>query len=918
MVMATGVTTRSASTVDESRLKMSLYTFLDVPHPTTDAASYAKHEIVRALTYQGIVHFRRDFLSLSENDIRELVAPDPDRAAAAPAPISLINKRRLIILLAFYHHCCAKVSAEVKIENIPRTAFDDFRTMEYDPNSPIRPWKTVTMTSATTSESELSVWKKSVRPNKSDYKEFRDESLWVRSKEQFTTTLESHSLAHLIDDSHVVTDADLDQAQRGWLYSVMQTAFKAPMAKTIVTKHLVDKDTRKIWKELCEYYDGSMTSVLRAQQISSYLTSTRLHNLQWKGSQTNFILHWVEQARIYNEISQHPFQEMQQITFLNSCLSGTPNLSQVLTLHQTAKKAAGIKTDIKMAEYVALLLDQAQVHDAGNTHSTNPRARRSVNTHEFIFEDSNPDDSGDTYEIFNTEIHDHETPIELLVNRTEQGPRRPRVDSNTWHSLTKDDQVAWDNISDKGKTSILTYAAKNSSKFTNSNGILKNSDKRTRFANDVKPRQAHTHEQSSTTENTHSDNEDSSNTTLQVSTHQLVPKPTNDFDDILTMATTKTTSKSNPNAHLTINSIMSTPTLESKVHETHYERTDYGLEAFVHTMRIGDVDYEVESDHDDDFSDTQEARLAQFDYSAYREEPTPTQIDLLDDASFLVDREQLNPEPESTETPTTVRLYTKEDLIQFHEDPQAEATEFPRPGTPSVPPIDANTFEDIEETVSPSDPFDLSQYAIHRDDEPFDFTKHILTEESLVIDDALLDQVDKQLSVEETKDYEEPYEGYQGMMKSPYQFVHKPPPTTSKIVLNEDKTKHIFVKGDDKLPRLEPIPPAISDDTPEIISQPFDFSQYIDHPEYIDDPDPFFADPTVPPDEPKFYEKPTVETDLEDDDITWELTTSKRKRKKKKSKGMSPSPSSDSSPSSQSETSSTANPKKDFRYAGSD
>jgi hypothetical protein len=410
-----------------------------------------------------------------------------------------------------------------------------------------------------------------------------------------------------------------------------------------------------------------------------------------------------------------------------------------------------------------------------------------------------------------------------------------------------------------------------------------------------------------------------------VSTHQLVPKPTNDFDDILTMATTKTTSKSNPNAHLTINSIMSTPTLESKVHETHYERTDYGLEAFVHTMRIGDVDYEVESDHDDDFSDTQEARLAQFDYSAYREEPTPTQIDLLDDVSFLVDREQLNPEPESTETPTTVRLHTKEDLIQFHEDPQAEANEFPRPKTPPIPNIDPSTFEDIEESSPTTRQFDLSACAIEQTNEPLDLTKYLLTDDTLDLDEEVLNQtIDFQWSmnelcgIEESKDYEKPYEGYQGMMKSPYQFVHKPPPTTSKIVLNEDKTKHIFVKGDNKLPPLEPIPPAISDDTPEIVSQPFDISQYIDHPEYIDDPNPFFPDPTIPPDEPKFYEKPTVETEFENDDTIWELTTSKRKRKKKKSKGTSPSVLSDSSPSSQSETSSTANPKKDFRYAGSD
>jgi hypothetical protein len=202
----------------------------------------------------------------------------------------------------------------------------------------------------------------------------------------------------------------------------------------------------------------------------------------------------MEQARIYNKISDTEFTETQLVTFLNACLSGTPNLSQVLTLHRTAQKAAGITASpIGISEYVALLLDQAQVHDAGNTNTTNPRAQRSVNSHEFLFKENDPPNDSGIYKVFNTEIHDDETPIEYLINRTKQGPRRPRVDFDTWKSLSKEDQVAWDTVSDKGKTTIMTYVAKNASKFT---GILKNGDKKTRFASDVsKPRQAYSHEQ---------------------------------------------------------------------------------------------------------------------------------------------------------------------------------------------------------------------------------------------------------------------------------------------------------------------------------------------------------------------------------------------------------------------------------------
>lgn len=98
------LTTRGSLAANENRLKLSLYTFLDTPHPDTDKANYVKHEIVRALSHQGITHFRRDFLSMSESDIRDLTAPDADDPTLPHSPISLINKRRLIILLAFYHH----------------------------------------------------------------------------------------------------------------------------------------------------------------------------------------------------------------------------------------------------------------------------------------------------------------------------------------------------------------------------------------------------------------------------------------------------------------------------------------------------------------------------------------------------------------------------------------------------------------------------------------------------------------------------------------------------------------------------------------------------------------------------------------------------------------------------------------------
>ncbi len=92
-------------------------------------------------------------------------------------------------------------------------------------------------------------------------------------------TLQAQNLSHLIDDTHTVTNPEMDASQIKWLYKVFQDIMLAPTATTIVTKHLATKDTRAVWKELCQYFDNSMNALLRCQAILRYMTSTQFHSL---------------------------------------------------------------------------------------------------------------------------------------------------------------------------------------------------------------------------------------------------------------------------------------------------------------------------------------------------------------------------------------------------------------------------------------------------------------------------------------------------------------------------------------------------------------------------------------------------------------------------------------------------------------
>ncbi len=304
--MPSAAITRAMANEDKDLLKTILRNLLNLPG---DDNSFDEHPAIKALTHHGILGWKEDFIALSENDLMALTIPPPNRDEDE-RPLGIIWVRKLISLLAFYHSMSRNKRRPANIGNVEKATFDTYRTSLYNPTVPIIPWNV-----GDPDSTEVQQWKKTVKPSKSDYKEFRDENYWTKSKELFECTLESQGLSHLVDENHEPIDEDLDKHQRDWLYNVFQMKMLAPMAKTIVTKHLQDKNTRLIWKEICTYYNMSMSSEMRVQQMSTYLSSNRLHQSNWCGSQTAYLLHWKEQARQHNEISATAYSDSQLITF---------------------------------------------------------------------------------------------------------------------------------------------------------------------------------------------------------------------------------------------------------------------------------------------------------------------------------------------------------------------------------------------------------------------------------------------------------------------------------------------------------------------------------------------------------------------------------------------------------------------------
>ncbi len=98
------------------------------------------------------------------------------------------------------------------------------------------------------------------------------------------------------------------------------------------------------------------------------------HTQNWRGLDTNYLLHWKEQMRQYSEIAPQDFTDGQKNDFLQATVAGTPHFSGVLQQNTTAARAAGVHRDFTFEEYFAMLLEHAAVKDASNNLESNTRS----------------------------------------------------------------------------------------------------------------------------------------------------------------------------------------------------------------------------------------------------------------------------------------------------------------------------------------------------------------------------------------------------------------------------------------------------------------------------------------------------------------------------------------------------------------
>lgn len=228
-----------------------------------------------------------------------------------------------------------------------------------------------------------------------------------------------------------------------YVFAVFNKTLQTSVGKQMFREQakLDDNDAHGLYISLVRHYEQSTHARLTSTTLLKYIVSATLGANTWNGSTHDFILHWCDKVRQYEDMtdmSAHMHDGVKHV-LLENAVSPIAELRQVKTTGDIQAQSVNSPGKyLSYENYIALLVSAAQQYDAQNlnSNSSTRRSRRSVYSTSVEYTDTD-------------EYHSVDTDVPTLL------AFRVRMSGQAWRQLDEADRVKWDTVSDKGKEIIL-------------------------------------------------------------------------------------------------------------------------------------------------------------------------------------------------------------------------------------------------------------------------------------------------------------------------------------------------------------------------------------------------------------------------------------------------------------------------------
>ena len=166
----------------------------------------------------------------------------------------------------------------------------------------------------------------------------------------------------MLDPDYTPNNAenDLFEAKQIFMFSVFDKHLVTDMGKTIVRKYVHTTDAQSAWKDFQDHMKSSSKGASEKRRLTQYVTNTTLDD-NYKGSTEQFVLHFNEQFRQLEEISDpsEHFPPQIKLQLLQNAVRPIDDLRTVETSDefQSITTGYGTSSSLKYQTYYDLLIN---------------------------------------------------------------------------------------------------------------------------------------------------------------------------------------------------------------------------------------------------------------------------------------------------------------------------------------------------------------------------------------------------------------------------------------------------------------------------------------------------------------------------------------------------------------------------------
>jgi hypothetical protein len=220
--------------------------------------------------------------------------------------------------------------------------------------------------------------------------------------------------------------------KNSYWYKVLVDIIQESSLRAIVNAGPVG-DGQTVWTNIVTEAKKSTTARISLQSLTAYLTTSKIQDGSWQGTDTAYLNHWNKQMRKLVEYSPTtPMTDDFKLTLLKNAVQDASHLARVESAYDvTTRLGSGAPGAINYNGYMEVLLSATQNHDAKISPTTQSQnrcanAHSSFPTESYDEEQYNIDTSIDTIWV-----NAHNTVLAHYSNGT-------RVSDNVWSKLPQD------------------------------------------------------------------------------------------------------------------------------------------------------------------------------------------------------------------------------------------------------------------------------------------------------------------------------------------------------------------------------------------------------------------------------------------------------------------------------------------------